>query len=73
MMHRGFKVGEYVIADKAEHDSWSETWKIVSLGHNLLGQSLVHVVDIATLNAIQPRRACFYPRELSREDGSQPN
>jgi len=70
--HRGFKVGDYVIADRASFDTFDETWKIVALGYNLRGRELVHVIDIATLNKIQPRRTVFYPPELSYEDGSQP-
>lgn len=70
---RGFKVGDYVIADKAEDDYWPETWVIVALDFNLIGRELVHVVDIATQYLISPRRVCFYPRELSYEDGSQPD
>ncbi len=70
--HRGFKVGDYVIADKATFDTFDETWKIVALDYNLRGRELVHVVDITTLNNIQPRRTVFHPSELSYEDGSQP-
>lgn len=72
--HRGFEVGDYVIADKAKYDSFDkETWVIVSLGYNLIGQSLVHVIDITTLRNIKPTRTCFFPEELSYEDGSQPD
>lgn len=68
-----FKVGDYVIADRAEDDSWDGiTFKVVENGYNLLGRRLVHVVDIATMNTVSPRRTCFYEGELSREDGSRP-
>lgn len=68
----GFKVGDYVIANMSEFDRFDQTWKVVHLDFNLLGQELVHVVDITTMNSTSPRRTSFYPRELSYEDGSQP-
>lgn len=68
-----FKVGDYVIADHAEDDVWDgTTFKVVALGFNLINRRLVHVVDIATMNTVSPRRTCFYPHELSWEDGSRP-
>ena len=71
--HGGYIVGDYVIADQAEFDTFEgQTFKVVALDYNLLGKALVHVVDIATMHKIQPRRLCFYPHELSLEDGSQP-
>ena len=71
--HGGYGVGDYVIADHAQFDDYSgRTFKVVALGYNLLGKALVHVVDITTMHKIQPRRTCFYPHELSYEDGSQP-
>lgn len=73
MTHDGFKVGDYVIVSHPEIEAYEGyTFKIVALGYNLLGQSLVHVISIATMNMIQPGRACFYPRELSYEDGTRP-
>lgn len=70
--HGGYEVGDYVIADHAEFDRFDETFKVVALGFNLLGRELIHVVDIATMHKIQPKRTCFYPHELSYEDGSRP-
>lgn len=69
----GYQVGDYVIADHAEYDDFTgETYEIVAIDYNLLGQRLVHVIDITTRNKIQPRRLCFFPRELSWEDGTRP-
>lgn len=71
-MH-GFCVGDYVVADHSEFDTFKgRTFKVVALGYSLLGEALVHVVDIATMHKVQPKRTCFYPHELSYEDGSQP-
>lgn len=69
----GFKVGDYVIADSAEFDYFPETWKVVHLDFNAMGREVVHVVDIETMNNLEPRRTVFYPRELSLEDGTQPD
>lgn len=69
----GFKVGDYVIADHAEFDYFPETWKVVHLDFNLMGREVVHVVDIETMNNLKPSRTTFYPRELSLEDGTQPD
>mgnify|MGYP001598462454 CR=1 FL=1 len=71
--HGGYIVGDYFVADKPEYDvPDGKTYKVVALGHNLLGRELVHLVDITTMNSIQPSRNCFYPHELSYEDGSLP-
>lgn len=71
--HGGYEVGDYVIADHAEFDDFhGQTFKVVAKGYNLLGKALIHVVDITTMHKIQPKRACFYPHELSYEDGSRP-
>ena len=71
--HGGYQVGDYVIADHSEFDTFEgQTFKVVALGYNLLGKALVHVVDIATMHKIQPKRQCFYPHELSYEDGTNP-
>lgn len=68
-----FKVGDYVIADHAVFDDWQGvTWEVEGFGINLFREALVHVVDIATMNTVSPRRTCFYPHELSWEDGSRP-
>lgn len=68
-----FAVGDYVIADRAFFDDWDgTTFKVVENGYNLRGHRLVHVVDIATMNTVSPRRTCFYEGELSYEDGSRP-
>ena len=71
--HGGFVVGDYVIADRAMFDDFRDaTFKVVALGFNLLVRELVHVIDITTTNKLQPSRTCFYPNELSYEDGSRP-
>lgn len=65
----GFQVGDYVIADRAEFDVFSETFKIVGFKANMLGRTLVQVEPI---NGTGLRGTVFYPHELSWEDGTRP-
>jgi hypothetical protein len=64
----GFATGDYVIADRAQYDTFSgQTFKITGIGANMLGMTLVKVADIAT-----GAPTSFYPYELSWEDGTRP-
>lgn len=68
-----FTVGDYVVADRAMFDNFDGIiFKVVRNGYNMIGHRLVHVVDIATMNTVSPKRACFYEGELTYEDGSRP-
>jgi hypothetical protein len=58
-----FKVGDYVIADKATLDDFSGiTYVITGFTRNMFGESLVQVQNIKTKGG-----TVFYPRELSHE------
>jgi hypothetical protein len=64
-----FATGDYVIADRAAYDTFDgQTFRITSIGRNMLGQTLVKVEDIATMG-----KTSFYAHELSWEDGSTPD
>ena len=66
----GFKIGDFVIADRAEFDTFADTtFRVVGFDRSLYGNPLVSVVDIARPD---DRPTSFYPRELSLEDGSLP-
>lgn len=57
-------VGDYVIADRAMYDTWTETFRVTCKDRrNMLGEPLVDVVDIARPD----RSLTFYPSELSFE------
>lgn len=62
-----FKIGDYVIADRALFDTYDETFKVTGFRTNLFGERLVQVKDIAS-----DYRTVFYPRELSWWDGTRP-
>ena len=66
-MH-GFKIGDYVIADHAEFDTFEgDTFVVAGFTTSLYGYPLVKV---DRLN--RPGSTMFYPRELSFEDGTRP-
>lgn len=71
LTHLGFKVGDYVIADHAQFDTFEgDTFKITELTRNGLGLELIKVVDITRPTGTG---TSFYPSELSYEDGSRPS
>lgn len=70
LAYQGFKIGDFVIADRAQFDTFDDTFKIVELTHNGLGAELVKVVDITRPTGTG---TSFYPSELSYEDGSRPS
>lgn len=65
----GFEVGDYVIADRALFDSFTETFVIHKISSNLFGRRMLHVKAVG-----EPRSVgtIFYSDELSYEDGSRP-
>jgi hypothetical protein len=64
-----FATGDYVIADRAAYDTFEgQTFRIMSIGRNLLSQTLIKVEDIATKG-----KTSFYPHEISWEDGTRPD
>ncbi|HKZ21143.1 MAG TPA: hypothetical protein VJQ57_13665 [Acidimicrobiia bacterium] len=65
----GFKIGDYVIADRALYDTFTETFVITGFGVNAFGRGLIEVRAVG-----EPRSVgtSFYPDELSYEDGSRP-
>lgn len=65
----GFKVGDYVIADRAQFDRFTETFVVTGFGVNLFGRQLIRVKAVGEPNS---RGTVFYPDELSFEDGSRP-
>jgi len=64
----GYRVGDYVIADRAEFDTFHDTYVVTGFTRNMFSEPLVKVrrVDESTPSTV------FYPRELSYEDGSLP-
>ena len=68
MTHGGFKIGDYVIADRAQFDTFDNTFKITELTYNGLGMELIKVADISNPFGL----TSFYPSELSYEDGTRP-
>ena len=68
-MWDGFQVGDYVIANRAMYDTFTETWIIYKLTTNMVGQPLVSVRKVGD----EGRRTAFYPSELSYEDGTRPS
>jgi hypothetical protein len=66
----GLRVGDFVIADKAEFDSFDgDTWVITEFTTNPIGTVLAKVQ-----HAYDPERSTvFYPRELSREGTLAPS
>lgn len=65
----GYKVGDYVIADRAQFDHFTETFKITEITRNMFGRECYRVVAIGEPRSIG---TTFYPDELSYEDGSRP-
>lgn len=65
----GFKVGDYVIADRAQFDIFTETFKIVAVKVNMFGRTMYRVRAIGEPNSVG---TVFYADELSYEDGSRP-
>lgn len=55
---------EEIYSVDPERQCWCGTW--------VGTPTTVKHPDIATMNKVQPRRACFYPHEPSYEDGSRP-
>lgn len=66
----GFQVGDYVIADRAEYDTFEgTTWVVKGFSRSLLGLPLVKV---GRIDRPLGSPTVFYPHELSFEDGTRP-
>ncbi len=64
----GYRVGDYVIANYAEFDTFQDTYVVSGFTRSGFGEPLVKVAPIGR----KGEGTVFYPRELSYEDGSQP-
>lgn len=66
----GFLVGDYVIADNAEFDTFCDTYAVTGFTRNMFNEPLVKCRRISASKS--DSGTVFYPRELSYEDGSRP-
>lgn len=72
----GYSVGDYVIVSHPDETTAqnyvarADTFRVVGFTENLFGAGLVQVQNIAHPST---SATAFYPRELSREDGSRPS
>lgn len=65
----GFKIGDYVIADHAIFETFTETFVITEIRRNMFGRECYRVRAVGESRSIG---TTFYPDELSYEDGSRP-
>jgi hypothetical protein len=65
----GFKIGDYVIANFAEFDTFEgQTFKITGF----TSMSNRPVIEVKDIKRPDDNGTVFYPHELSWEDGSRP-